>query len=180
MLVEHTYEIVFDREQVPEPIVWGLAHECREAMFNIDFLSVSKHEALMRISVVGEAETVNRGEAFLKRTGADVKLVAAVPFRGEIPNVPARTRMVPPDPAQAIHRKLWLTIVGPLRRQPLFWVLSRRFDVTYKLMQSTVGEPVTIICLHMWGQPQEVEGAVQFLRDQGVDVEFGELPARPE
>lgn len=32
----------------------------------------------------------------------------------------------------------------------------------------------------MWGQPQEVEGAVQFLRDQGVDVEFGELPARPE
>lgn len=174
MPVEHTYEIVFQQEQVPQPIMCEMARTCRDVMFNIDYLSVSKHDALMRIGLVGEIEAVNRAEKFLKNSGPEIKLLSAGKYSGQIPAIPARTAMVAPK-AAPVDKKLWLTIVGSLRRQPLFWVLSRRYDITFRILQSTVGDPVSILCLVVSGPPAEVEGAVQFLREQGVDVEFGEM-----
>ncbi len=174
MLVEHAYEIMFEREQVPQPIMCEMSRSCRDVMYNIDYLSVSKFEALMRIGVVGDVETVNMAETFLKNTGAQVRLLSAQPFKGTIPNVPVRTT-VTRSAAAPVDRKLWLTIVGSMRRQPLFWVLSRRYDLDFRILQSTVGDPVSILCLTLHGPAGEVDGAVAFLREQGVDVEFGEM-----
>src|SRR5438477_8083792 len=94
MPVEQSYEIVFEREQVPQPIMCEMSRACRDVMYNIDHLSVSKHDALMRISVVGDLESVNRAEQFLKRSGAEVKLLSSGTFNGQIPTIPARTAMV--------------------------------------------------------------------------------------
>lgn len=174
MAVEHSYEILFEREQVPQPIMCDMSRACRDVMYNIDYLSVSKHDAVMRISLVGDIDAVNKAEQFIKRSGAEIKLLSAGTFAGQIPAIPARTAMVAPK-GPPVDKKLWLTIVGSLRRQPLFWVLSRRFDVTFRILQSTVGDPVSILCLVVTGAPAEVEGAVQFLREQGVDVEYGEM-----
>lgn len=174
MAVEHLYEIVFQREQVPHPIMCEMSRACRDVVFNIEHLSVSKHDALMRIGVIGDIDQVNRAEQFLRKTGADIRLVSAGPYAGPIPMIPVRTPVMP-NTAEPIQKKLWLTIVGSLRRQPLFWVLSRRFEVTFKIFQSVVGDPVSILCLVLVGAPAEVEGAIHFLRDQGVDVEMGEI-----
>lgn len=174
MLVEHNYEIVFEREQVPQPIMCEMSRACRDIMYNIDYLSVSKYEALMRIGVVGDVDSVNAAESFLKKTGAQVRLLSAQAYKGAIPNVPVRTQLVP-SKGPATDRKLWLTIVGSMRRQPIFWTLSRRFEVDFRILQSTVGDPVSILCLTLHGPAAEVEGAVAYLREQGVDVEFGEI-----
>jgi len=179
MLVEHTYEIVFERELVPQPIVCEMSRTFRNIMYNIDYLSVSKYEALLRISIVGEIDAVNAAEKFLRDTGVEMKLISAATFSGQIPQVPARTAtMQSKEPA--VHQKIWVTIVGPLRREPLFWVLSRRFDVTFNILQSTVGDPVSILCLDLWGPPVEIDGAVRFLREKGVDVEFGQTENKPQ
>lgn len=174
MAVEHTYEIVFQREHVPHPVMCEMSRACRDVMFNIDYLSVSRHDALMTISVVGDIDQVNRAEQFFKKAGADVRLKEAGNYTAPIPAVPVRTPVVrskePP-----ISKKVWLTIVGSLRRQPLFWVLSRRYDVTFKIYQSVTGNPVSILCLVLIGPLAEVDGAIQFLREQGVDVEMGEI-----
>jgi hypothetical protein len=173
VIVEHTYEIVFERKQVPQSIVCEMSRSCRDVLYNIDFLSVSKQEALMRISVAGDSKQVNDAEAFLRKTGADVSLLSAKPYEAPIPNVPPRSKVMPTRPEDEIRTRLWLTVVGSLRRQPLFWVLSRRYDVQFKILQSTTGDPVSIISMMLWGASAEVEGAINFLREQGVDVEFG-------
>jgi len=174
MLMEHTYEIKFARELVPQPIVCEMARQFRDVMFNIDHLSVSKHDALMRISVVGQGASLQKAEKFLLSTRAQVRSVGSRPFAGDFPNVPVRTLAVPPGESP-IHRKIWLTIIGSLRRYPLFWVLSRRYDITFNIHQSAVGDPVSILCLTLWGLATEIEGAVRFLREQGVDVEYGDI-----
>lgn len=173
MLMEHTYEINFARDLITQPIVCELARRCPEIMFNIDDLSVSRHDARVRISIVGKPEALHRAEQYLQSTRTAVRSLGHRPFAGEIPSLSPRTTAAAPG-EPSIHRKAWLTIVGPLRRFPLFWVLSRRFDLNFNIQQSAVAEPVSILCLTFWGAATEIDAAVRFLREQGVDVEYGE------
>ena len=53
-------------------------------------------------------------------------------------------------------------------------MISQAFDVTFKIMQSATGDPVSIVSLLLWGSQSEVEASVGFLRDQGISVEYGE------
>lgn len=176
MLVEHRFVLGFERSHVVEPVICEMVRHCPEVMFNIDTLSVGPQQAEMGISVVGEPEQVRQAEVFLKTLEVEVRTVATGPFDGRIPESP---RPTPPDDADAgaetVARKIWLTIIGSLRREPFLWMMSRRFGATFKIMQSTTGDPVSIMSLLIWGRPDEVEGAVAFLRECGIHVEYGEV-----
>lgn len=174
MLVEHRLILGFERSHVQEPLICEMVRLCPGVMFNIDTLSVGPREARMEILLAGTENEVHEAEVFLKTLEVEVKTVQTGPFDGEVPEVPP-----PPTPGESDDasnaRKVWLTIVGSLRREPFLWLMARRYGVTFKIMQSATGDPVSIVSLLIWGKPGEVEGAVSFLRDRGINVEYGEV-----
>lgn len=182
MLVEHRLEMSFEQAHVREPLICEMARRCENVMFNIDTLAVGIHEAMMRISLVGEPPDIRKVIEYFTSLGVTTTKLHEDKFKGTIPQVPKRVaRINAHEPT--IEKKLWLTIVGSLRRQAFLWVLSRRYDVTYKITQSTTGDPVSIVSLCLTGPQAEVNGAINFLREQGINVEFGEIavsaPFRP-
>ena len=175
MLIETKLALDFERDHVQEALICEMARRCPGVLFNIDALSVGQVEAAMTIGLVGEPPDVRAAEEYFKSLKVGMRQISSDKFKGTQPSVPVRATR--PDLNQpSVQRKIWLTIIGSRRRQPYLWVLSRRFSVTYSLMQSTTGDPVSIVSLLMTGPKAEVEGAIAYLRDQGIGVENGEAP----
>jgi len=174
MLRENRYEMNFERSHVQAPLMCDMAHHFPGIMFNIEALSVGIYEASMRIVLVGETPDLRAAEALFTAQGVQLCPLGSDKFRGQIPNVPVR-RAMQRDAVSAYQKKLWLTILGSLKQKAFLWVLARRYDVTFKIMQSTTGPEVSIVSLLVWGPQAEVEGAVTFLREQGINVEYGEV-----
>lgn len=179
MLLEHRLEIDFERSHVPEPLLCEMARRFQNVMFNIDTMSVGIHEAMIRIALVGEEAEVRLAHEYLASFGTSLKTLSRKKYKGELPKVPERQA----DSADAdsvgheriVEKKIWLTVLGTLQHKPLLWELSRRFDITYKLMQSVTSDLVGIVSMLIWGPAVEVTGAVSFLRELGVNVEYGEV-----
>jgi hypothetical protein len=175
MLIETKLALDFERDHVQEALICEMARRCPSVVFNIDALSVGQVEAAMTIGLVGEPPDVRAAEEYFKSLNVGVRTISSDRFKGTMPTVPVRAGRADTN-QPTVQRKIWLTIIGSRRRQPYLWVLSRRFGVTYSLMQSTTGEPVSIVSLLMAGPKAEVDGAIAYLRDQGIGVEYGEVP----
>ena len=67
--------------------------------------------------------------------------------------------------------KLYLTYPSRLVREPLIYQLSRKFDVVFNVRGASVNEEIGIIALELDGDPELIEAAVSWLREQGVTVE---------
>ena len=67
--------------------------------------------------------------------------------------------------------KLYLTYPQRLVREPLIYQLSRKFDVVFNVRGASVSEEIGIIALELDGDPEVIEAAVAWLREQGVTVE---------
>jgi len=174
MLMEHRLEMRFQRSHVQEPVISEMARRFEGIMFNIEAISVGNQEASIGLRLVGEPAELGRVHAYFSSIEADIRVLSEEKFTGEIPALPERA--APSGEQQRIvERKLWLTALGSPKTQSFLWELSRRFDVTFKLMQSVSGESVSILSMLLWGPQPEVNGAVAFLREQGINVEFGEI-----
>jgi L-aspartate semialdehyde sulfurtransferase ferredoxin len=67
--------------------------------------------------------------------------------------------------------KFYLTYPKRLVREPLIYQLSRKFDVVFNVRGASVNEDIGIIALELDGDPDVIEAAVAWLREQGVTVE---------
>ncbi len=174
MPLEHCLEMHFERAHVQEPVLCHMARQWEHVMFNIDALSVGSQRAMMRIALVGEQDGIDSVIEYFKSLDVDLKTLSKGTYDGEIPDVPMRMGLHR-EAGDVTEKKLWLTVLGTLRTQPFLWALTRRFDVTYKIMQSVTGDSVSIVSMLIWGPRAEVNGAIAFLREQNVHVEFGEV-----
>lgn len=68
--------------------------------------------------------------------------------------------------------RLFCTIPQPLIQQPLLFTLVNRFQVVPNIRGASVTENIAILSLEIEGEDAKVEEAVEFLRGQGVQVEF--------
>lgn len=168
--------MTFERVHVQDPLICEMARQHPDVLFNIHQLSVGPHEARMLISLVGEVPHLRAVREYLESRDVDLRVVDDLKYKGQMPVLPRRVAM-PGGSTTAVERRLWLTIVGGLRSQSFLWTISRRYDVTYKLTQSVTGDPVSIVSLLVWGPPAEVDGVVTYLREQGINVELGEIEA---
>jgi ABC-type methionine transport system ATPase subunit len=69
------------------------------------------------------------------------------------------------------RQKFYLTYPQRLVREPLIYQLSRKFDVVFNVRGASVNEEIGIIALELDGDPDVIEAAVSWLREQGVTVE---------
>jgi ABC-type methionine transport system ATPase subunit len=173
MLVKQRFELRFQRAHVQEPLTCEMTRRFKNVMFNIDFLSVGILAATMRLSLIGKASELKEAKEYLKSLNVSLKTLSSQKLKRDFPDVPMRT-FGPRDDEPVLERKLWLTFLGAQKRRPFIWEISRRFDVTFKITQSTTGSTVAIMSLVLWGSRREVDGVVAYLREQDINVEFGE------
>jgi hypothetical protein len=73
----------------------------------------------------------------------------------------------------AYAKRCWFTF--PTRTQvekPIIWEMSRKFpDVSFDIRQASVNNEIGIMAVLLTGNPDEVQGAIDFLRSSGVTVE---------
>ena len=67
--------------------------------------------------------------------------------------------------------KLYLTYPKKLVRAPLIWQATRDFDLVFNIRSASVSEEVGIIAIELDGTEEAIEGAIVWLREQGVTVE---------
>jgi hypothetical protein len=72
-----------------------------------------------------------------------------------------------------VSKRCWFTF--PTRTQverPIIWEMSRKFpDVSFDIRQASVQNEIGIMAVLLTGEPDEVQGAIDFLRSSGVTVE---------
>lgn len=68
--------------------------------------------------------------------------------------------------------RLFCTIPQQLIQQPLLFTLVQRFGVVPNIRGASVTENIAILSLEIEGEDAKVEQAVDYLRGQGVQVEF--------
>ncbi len=67
--------------------------------------------------------------------------------------------------------KLYLTYPKKLVREPLIWRATRDFDLVFNIRSASVSEDIGIIAIELDGTEHAIEGAIAWLREQGVTVE---------
>lgn len=172
MAVKHRLKLEFQPSHVQEPLTCEMTKRFRDVVFNVDAISVGIDRASMQLSIIGEPESVKQAKDYLKSLNVDMRTISAHKCKACMPDVPQRTFSHTSD-QKIIERKLWLTFLGCQQDQPFLWIISRRFDVTYKIMQSTTGPDLSILSLVVWGIEDEVDAVVTYLREQGIHVEYG-------
>lgn len=172
MLVQHRLALSFATAHVQEPLTWELTRRFQNVMFNVGAINVGVHEADMQLVLIGEPAEVKQAKEYLKEQGVTVRTLSSHKHRGKLPSAPKQ----PPKGrgGERIERKLWLTIIRGQRREPFLWTLGREFALGYKITHSVSGEHMAIISLVAWGEAEEVQRAVSYLRQKGVTVEYGE------
>ena len=72
-----------------------------------------------------------------------------------------------------IAKRCWFTFPTRLQvEKPIIWQMSRKFpDVSFDIRQASVQNEIGIMAVLLTGEPDEVQGAIDFLRSSGVTVE---------
>ena len=72
-----------------------------------------------------------------------------------------------------ISKRCWFTF--PTRTQvekPIIWQMSQKFPaVSFDIRQASVNNEIGIMAVLLTGEPDQVQGAIDFLRSSGVTVE---------
>jgi ABC-type methionine transport system ATPase subunit len=74
-------------------------------------------------------------------------------------------------PPKVMKRKLFCTIPQKLIQQPLLFTLVNRFKVVPNIRGASVTETIAILSLELEGDDANVEEAVAYLKEEGVQVE---------
>jgi|FLOH01.1.fsa_nt_gi L-aspartate semialdehyde sulfurtransferase ferredoxin len=71
-----------------------------------------------------------------------------------------------------MKRKLFCTIPQKLIKQPLLFTLVNRFKVVPNIRGASVTETIAILSLELEGDDANVEEAISYLKEEGVQVEI--------
>ena len=85
-------------------------------------------------------------------------------------------RMPPPrlpkaKPDAVARGKFYLTYPKKLVKEPLIYLMSKKFDLVFNVRSASVSEEIGIIALELDGPASMIEAAVAWFREQGVTVE---------
>jgi len=80
-------------------------------------------------------------------------------------------RLAKAKPARPARGKFYLTYPKKLVKEPLIYLMTKKFDLVFNVRSASVSEEIGIIALELDGRPEEIEAAVDWFREQGVTVE---------
>ena len=67
--------------------------------------------------------------------------------------------------------KFYLTYPKDLVKEPLIYLMSRKFDLVFNVRSASVSEQIGIIALELDGAQETIDAVVAWFRDRGVTVE---------
>lgn len=73
-----------------------------------------------------------------------------------------------------MKKRVKLTFPQQLIREPVIFTMAKKFDVTPNIRRARVTETVGEMVLELDGTEENLEKGIQYLRDQGVNVELVE------
>jgi len=70
-------------------------------------------------------------------------------------------------------RRCWFTFPSTVQvERPIIWQMSHKFpDVVFDIRQASVQHAIGIMAVLLSGKEDQVKGAIEYLRSQGVTVE---------
>ena len=71
-----------------------------------------------------------------------------------------------------LTRKCWLTFESGRQNEPCLWKMTRKFpDVSFDIRQASVQKDIGIMAVLFEGEENQVQGALDYLVQQGVKVD---------
>ena len=70
-----------------------------------------------------------------------------------------------------MKEKFYLTYPPALIKEPVIYLLGKKFDVITNIRGANVSNEMGLLALEMEGTQQEIDRAVAWLRTQGIRVE---------
>ncbi len=70
-----------------------------------------------------------------------------------------------------VERKVFLTFPAKLMKDPIIYQLGHNFKVIVNIRGASVSDEIGLVALVLEGEEDEVEKAVDYLRDKGVKIE---------
>ncbi len=70
-----------------------------------------------------------------------------------------------------MKEKLYLTYPPALVKEPIIYLLGKKFDVITNIRGANVSDEMGLLALEVEGAPEEIDRAVVWLRAQGITVE---------
>ena len=67
--------------------------------------------------------------------------------------------------------KVFLTFPQQLVQEPVLHDLLRRFPVKTNIRGASVTDQIALMALHVDGEPDDIQGALAWLRSMGITVE---------
>jgi len=74
-----------------------------------------------------------------------------------------------------MKKRLYLTYPRELVQEPLIYQVGHLYKVVTNIRQASISDKMGLVALEMEGEPEEIEKAIQFFIDKGVEVEPIEL-----
>lgn len=71
-----------------------------------------------------------------------------------------------------MNRRVKLTFPQHLIKEPVIFTMAKKFDVMPNIRRARVTETVGEMILELDGAEDNLEKGIQFLRDQGIEVEL--------
>jgi len=71
--------------------------------------------------------------------------------------------------------RYWLNFDAPSTRQPLIYLLSKKFDVVFNIRQASISESMGLMAVELEGEREVIKEAIAWLESQGVSVEPVEI-----
>ena len=72
-------------------------------------------------------------------------------------------------------RRLWLTFPTTQITRPVIWELAKKFEVTFNIRQASVNADIGLVSLEFTGEREEIQRAIEWLEELGVQVEPVEI-----
>lgn len=67
--------------------------------------------------------------------------------------------------------KVYLTFPKTLVEQPLIYWVGKKFDIITNIRGASISDEIGLVALEIDGRREEIDKAIEWLRNQGVKVE---------
>jgi ABC-type methionine transport system ATPase subunit len=76
-----------------------------------------------------------------------------------------------------MKQQIFLTFPQQVLSEPLIYILGRDFSLVPNIKGAMITDQMGMMALEVDGAPEDIERAIQFLRERGVKVDGGNSPA---
>jgi ABC-type methionine transport system ATPase subunit len=72
---------------------------------------------------------------------------------------------------EQLHERYYLTYPRNLIREPILYQLVKKFDLVFNIRGASVSEEMGLVAVEFQGSAEQIERAINWLRQTGVTVE---------